>query len=223
MSDETLSRDLAFLDEVSRVLESTSRAFVQRQLTASASSARRAKLGALRKCCADRGVQLLLCPPTLARHRRNHTTVRKGTVFWTVEWYFAEPDVALFDRRFNERHVLSAALERALSSVRADDGYAELLSGYRVLSNVAVLLRNLDTPMRDPQYYECNMDGTLQDNIVNTKVLEFPRFYVALKKDLHLYKIVERPPVFVRETPPDAGVSSTAVVAVDTDADQAVD
>ncbi|ORM40329.1 Box C/D snoRNA protein 1 [Babesia sp. Xinjiang] len=134
MTAETLSKDVALLDEVSRVIESTSRAFVQRQLEASTTAA----------------------------------------------------------RRVNERVKLSRALERVLSRLSDKSEHSEALREYFVPSNVVALLRDMDSPNTSPRHFMCDLECTVRQNLEKTKILEFPRIEIVLKRDLDTYQLAER-------------------------------
>lgn len=200
MTAETLTRDIALLDGAARVIESTSRAFLKRHMDASASASKRVKIGVLRKCCAERNIQLAVCPPMLARHLKNYTSVRKNSVYWTVEWHFAQVDVVLFERRVNERSTLAQAMKTALDKVACDRKNAELLREYFVLDHVEILVKDLDSHTKQPSYFHCDINESIRHNIANTKILEFPRFTVVLKTDLHVYSLTERRRLVIEQT-----------------------
>ncbi|KAK1441913.1 hypothetical protein BgAZ_502450 [Babesia gibsoni] len=199
MTTETLTRDIALLDETARVIESTSRAFIQRHMEAAATASKRVKMGVLRKCCVERNIELISCPPMLVRHLKNYTSVRKNNVYWTVEWYFPQQDLVLFERRVNERLTLSQAIDKAFERTTEVRLHQELSQDYASLDNVVVLLKDLDSPPKSPKHFLCDLDGTLRDNISHTKILEFPRFEIVLKKDLHLYKLTDRRQLEVKD------------------------
>ncbi|CDR97584.1 hypothetical protein, conserved [Babesia bigemina] len=192
MTDQTLSNDVSLLDRISRVIESTSRAFVQRQIDAHVKASKRIKTAALRKCCDDRGIILQLCPSHLSRHLRNYTCLRKGNMYWTVEWYFAKPDILLFERRVSEKCTIAKALERVLMRVAGKRNTANLLREYLDIHNVVILIRDIGEINNKSRYFMCDTHFTLRESIEKTRILEFPRIDVVLKRDLHLYKIVER-------------------------------
>ncbi|GFE53941.1 box C D snoRNA 1-like, putative [Babesia ovis] len=198
MTTSTLSSDVALLDEVSRVLESTSRAFIKRQLDANTTANKHVKTTLLRKCCAERHIQLLLCPSILSRRVRNYTIIRKNNMYWTLEWFFPDVDIVLFERRVNERVNLKQSLERALERASNTVGTAEMLQEYRNTDDVTVLLRDLDSPNSAPKYFLCDLESSLRSNLENSKVLEYPRLVIVLKRDFDKYIIVERRDVQVQ-------------------------
>ncbi|EDO07091.2 uncharacterized protein BBOV_IV007350 [Babesia bovis T2Bo] len=192
MTTQTLTKDAAFLDEVSRAIESTSRAFVHRQVAANSVASKHVKPTVLRKCCAERGIQMLSCPPVLSRHLNNYTIIRKNTVFWTVEWYFHEFDLVVYEKRFSERSSLRQGIERIFLRALNNKEKFAVPDHYRDLANLMALLPDLDTPITDRKYFTCDLDDSLRSNLEHSKINEYPRIFIILKRNLYKYKLVER-------------------------------
>ncbi|GBE62340.1 HIT zinc finger, putative [Babesia ovata] len=105
----------------------------------------------------------------------------------------------LFERRVSEKYTIGKCLERVLMRFGGKRNTAALLHDYLDIDNVVVLIRDIGERNKKSTYFMCDMHSTLRESIENTKMLEFPRLDVALKRDLHLYQIVERRPKVLPE------------------------
>eukprot|EP00371_Babesia_bovis_P002012 XP_001610659.1 hypothetical protein [Babesia bovis T2Bo] len=134
MTTQTLTKDAAFLDEVSRAIESTSRAFVHRQVAAN----------------------------------------------------------SVASKQFSERSSLRQGIERIFLRALNNKEKFAVPDHYRDLANLMALLPDLDTPITDRKYFTCDLDDSLRSNLEHSKINEYPRIFIILKRNLYKYKLVER-------------------------------
>ncbi|XP_015518641.2 box C/D snoRNA protein 1 [Neodiprion pinetum] len=156
-----------------------------------------------------RNTKLEFLPQNFSRHKINTTYYKWKTneLFWRIEWIFPQAEnMKHNDNRVLETERLSTILGRVLDPLTIETegsesievinlkiAYREKLQYYRAagFSNIKVLLKAEKVKRCDSRFHELNLTETLNENLENKTIIEFPVFYVILKDHSDMYEIVD--------------------------------
>jgi hypothetical protein len=150
--------------------------------------------------CTSRGVNLLLMPPGLERHKSNTSHIKKDVLYWTVEWRIhtpaatpttataiegtAHPDSAeSMDRSSSKsppaRVLLSKISEQTIVRQAIQQVELSKLSDDEDWSNYSLLLKRLPCPSHQPVYVEVSDTASLATALKDMTVIEYPTIEVV--------------------------------------------
>jgi hypothetical protein len=134
-----------------------------------------------------KGVQLHILPPGMAKRKLNSTRwdKRRQMLSWHIEWSFKGTEFKVSDTCVSEEKKLTELLEQHLTiapgtSVRdaALEPYVKAGTG-----GVKVLLRKERTPSNNPEYFEIDIEQSIQQVLQGKVVVEYPTFVLELKAE----------------------------------------
>lgn len=161
------------------------------------------------RCAAyHRKVSLLFMPQNFTRHKMNTTYLKWKTneLFWRIEWIFPQAENTKWCmERCLESTRLSTLVEQVLDPVTLLDNKADItelntrfslsdkLQFYRAtgLTGIKVLLKAEKVKKSSSRFYNIDPTLTLQKNLENKTIIEFPTLYVIMKDHSDMYDILE--------------------------------
>ncbi|KAK2195116.1 zinc finger protein [Babesia duncani] len=191
MNATILDSDCKLLDQASRCLETTCRAFAESIKIEKRAQRWRGPNSELRKCCNKKNIRLVFAPGIFKRSRMNRAIVRKNTIYWTVEYVIGK--YILYQKRMSDDTILQDAIFGQLDAIQKSKKYKALLSEYINQRETLVVL--ISSNIRHCDFYACNMGMSIAENLRDATVYNYPRFYLVLPKDALKYNQVSRIPM----------------------------
>ncbi|XP_008212439.1 box C/D snoRNA protein 1 [Nasonia vitripennis] len=161
----------------------------------------------LRAAAYRKGVELHFMPHNFSRHIENttHLEWKTNEIFWRVELIFSQAENAKWViERVPENKRLSILLEEILNGegsteTKSSDASSHLsvlqnkLKFYRAcgLSGLKAFLKAERVKKSDSRFFDLDLDMTLQENLNNKTIIEFPIIYVALKDHSDMFEIID--------------------------------
>lgn len=141
--------------------------------------------------CTNRGVNILLMPPGLDRHKSNKSHLKKDVLYWTVEWRIhpsmmtgaakfitnptessTRPPARVLLSKISEQTIVRQAIQQVESSESST-------SDIKDWSNYSLLLKRLPCPSHQPSYVEISDTATLATALKDMTVIEYPTIEVV--------------------------------------------
>ncbi|XP_018404054.1 PREDICTED: box C/D snoRNA protein 1 [Cyphomyrmex costatus] len=203
-SDLDLLSDYRFLEQVGRLVDTKKR---NPEIKYTRQVALPVHLHKLRCAASCRKVLLLFMPQVFNRHKENTTYLnwKNNELFWRLEWIFPQAENIKYtvDRALDNVR-LSALVEQVLDPISAIDEIdieklnaklllADKLQFYRAagLINIKVLLKAEKIKKAQSRFYDLDLMLTLQENLENKTIVEFPTLHVVMKDHLNMYDIID--------------------------------
>jgi hypothetical protein len=157
--------------------------------------------------CSSRGVNLLLMPPGLERHKSNKSHLKKDVLYWTVEWRIhspattiaaaattafttptdapksmtstsTHPPARVLLSKISEQTIVRNAIQQVESS-KSIPSTSDGDDSVKDWSNYSLLLKRLPCPSHQPFYVEISDTATLASAIKDMTVIEYPTIEVV--------------------------------------------
>jgi hypothetical protein len=136
------------------------------------------------------GINLQLMPPGMEKRRLNSTRVRKGEIFWRVEWVFALAVGGPYTVVVNDisgKDVLGGALALALGEGHSGAlPLRQRLLKYCEVPREELRLYIMKLPRQacSPRWIALAQQQTLSDALRNSTVIEYPQIYVSCPEEV---------------------------------------
>ncbi|KYM89905.1 Box C/D snoRNA protein 1 [Atta colombica] len=203
-TDLDLLSDYRFLEQVGRSIDTKKR---NPEIKYTRQTILPVHLHKLRCAASHRKVSLLYMPQVFSRHKQNTTYLNWKTneLFWRLEWIFPQAENIKYtiDRTLDSVR-LSTLVEQVLDPVSATDEIdieklntklllADKLQFYRAagLTNIKVLLKAEKIKKAQFRFYDLDVTLTLQENLENKTIVEFPTLHVVMKDHSNMYDIID--------------------------------
>ncbi|KAG5325259.1 BCD1 protein, partial [Pseudoatta argentina] len=203
-TDLDLLSDYRFLEQVGRSIDTRKR---NPEIKYTRQAILPVHLHKLRCAASYRKVSLLYMPQVFSRHKENTTYLNWKTneLFWRLEWIFPQAENIKYtiDRTVDSIR-LSTLMEQVLDPVSATDEIdieklntklllADKLQFYRAagLTNIKVLLKAEKIKKAQFKFYDLDLTLTLQENLENKTIVEFPTLHVVMKDHSNMYDIID--------------------------------
>ncbi|KAG5306832.1 BCD1 protein, partial [Acromyrmex insinuator] len=203
-TDLDLLSDYRFLEQVGRSIDTRKR---NPEIKYTRQAILPVHLHKLRCAAFSRKVSLLYMPQVFSRHKENTTYLNWKTneLFWHLEWIFPQAENIKYtiDRTLDTVR-LSTLVEQILDPVSATDEIdieklntklllADKLQFYRAagLTNIKVLLKAEKIKKAQFKFYDLDLTLTLQENLENKTIVEFPTLHVVMKDHSNMYDIID--------------------------------
>ncbi|XP_029052037.2 box C/D snoRNA protein 1 [Osmia bicornis bicornis] len=162
----------------------------------------------LRAAAFKKTINLQFMPQNFSRHQSNTTFLNWKTneLYWRIEWIFpqAEHTKWVTERALDSTR-LSTLIEEILDPVKSLENKNDIeelnlkmrlnerLQYYQAagLSGIKILLKAEKIAKSDLRFYELDVTCTLQENLENKTIIEFPTIYVILKDHSFAYEIID--------------------------------
>nr|XP_033327640.1 box C/D snoRNA protein 1 [Megalopta genalis] len=171
----------------------------------------------LKTAAFKRKVNLQFMPQHFSRHKNNTTYLNWKTneLYWRIEWIFAQADhTKVVTGRALENTKLSKIIEDILDPMKSfedTNDIAELnlrkcltdrLQFYQAvgLPGLKVLLKAERVIKSDSKFHELDVTLSLQKNLENKTIIEFPTIYVILKDHSDIYEIIDTDDEFMDDS-----------------------
>ncbi|KYN15497.1 Box C/D snoRNA protein 1, partial [Trachymyrmex cornetzi] len=203
-TDLDLLSDYRFLEQVGRSIDTKKR---NPEIKYTRQAILPVHLHKLRCAASYRKVSLLYMPQVFSRHKKNTTYLNWKTneLFWRLEWIFPQAENIKYTiERALDRIRLSTLVEQVLDPVSATDEtdienlntklfLADKLQFYRAagLTNIKVLLKAEKIKKAQLRFYDLDLTLTLQENLENKTIVEFPTLHVVMKDHSNMYDIID--------------------------------
>ncbi|XP_003699904.3 box C/D snoRNA protein 1 [Megachile rotundata] len=165
-------------------------------------------LAKLRTAAFKRTINLQFMPQNFSRHQNNTTFLNWKTndLYWRIEWIFPQAEHTKWvTERALETTRLSILIEEILNpinSLKDKNDVEELnlkmrlndrLQYYQAagLTGIKVLLKAERIIKSDLKFYELDVTCSLQENLENKTIIEFPTIYIILKDHSSTYEIID--------------------------------
>ncbi|GAB1859554.1 Zinc finger HIT domain-containing protein 6 [Camponotus japonicus] len=203
-ADLDLLSDYRFLEQAGRLIDTKKRNPERRYIRPINLPVHLYKLRCAASC---RKVSLLFMPQIFNRHKENTTFLNWKTneLFWRIEWIFPQAqNIKWIMKRTLDNTRLSTLVEQVLDPVSLEDesdieklniqlALADKLQFYRAagLTSIKVLLKAEKVKKAHSKFYELDLTLTLQENLENKTIVEFPTLYVIMKDHSNMYEIID--------------------------------
>ncbi|XP_032675875.1 box C/D snoRNA protein 1 isoform X2 [Odontomachus brunneus] len=157
-----------------------------------------------------RKTSLLFMPQNFSRRKTNSTYLNWKTneLFWRIEWIFPQADnIKWIMKKTLETTKLSTLVNQVLDPVSSLKGnvditelnvklsktLADKLKFYKAagLNNLKVLLKAEKVKKSSYRFYELDFALTLEENLKNKTIIEFPTLYVIMKNHSDMYEVID--------------------------------
>jgi hypothetical protein len=154
--------------------------------------------------CTNRGVNLLLMPPGLERHKSNKSHLKKDVLYWTVEWRIHQsltttaaatesttptestarssastlPPVRVLLSKISEQTIVRQAIQQVEPSEKSSSTTVDS-EDIKDWSNYSLLLKRLPCPSHQPYYVKISDASTLASALKDMTVIEYPTIEVV--------------------------------------------
>ncbi|XP_014210716.1 box C/D snoRNA protein 1 [Copidosoma floridanum] len=160
----------------------------------------------LKKAAYNRGINLQFMPQNFSRHKENTTFYKWKTnlLSWKIEFIFPQAgNIKWIVKKALETTRLSELLEDIFYSdfnKKSDDDESMKLSVlqdklkfYRScgVSGLKVLLKAEKVEKSDSRFYELDLTQSIQENLKNKTIIEYPIIYVVLKDHTDMFEIID--------------------------------
>ncbi|KAH0564580.1 box C/D snoRNA protein 1 [Cotesia glomerata] len=201
-TDLDLISDYRVLEELGRTVDQLQRDGSKTFKFSNNFSARESKL---KQRASQSGVKLEFLPRNFSRHQENtsYFNWKSKELFWTIEWIFPQAEnIKWISKKVLETTRLSELVENVLdplnSSEKDDDEankriLSDKLQFYRGagLSGLEILLKAEKVEKSSSRFYKLDPTSSLQKNLSNKIIIEFPTVHVVFKDHVDMYEIVD--------------------------------
>ncbi|XP_011506184.1 PREDICTED: box C/D snoRNA protein 1 [Ceratosolen solmsi marchali] len=159
----------------------------------------------LKHAAHNKGIDLEFMPQNFSRHKKNTTYLNWKTneFFWRVEFIFPQADNTKWslDKVLDNKR-LSVVLEEILNfDIRLNDNeqhnnlsvlYKKLIF-YRAcgITGLKALLKAEKVQKSDTRFYELDLSLSLEENLKQKTIIEFPVIYIILKDHSDMFEIID--------------------------------
>ncbi|XP_069837662.1 box C/D snoRNA protein 1 [Dendropsophus ebraccatus] len=176
--DIHLLSDYRFLEDAGRVADAALRdALIPRQTT-------NKFLNYLKNRARRQGIDLKLLPVGFSKRKANTTFFHKKEqrFYWHLKLQFPQSQAEYTEKRVPENKTLNEILKKYIDPAESDPTIRQRLKEYvRSPADVKVFMvaeKKAPGPVR---YYEMDANKTLQQNLTNKTILEYPTLHLTLK------------------------------------------
>ncbi|XP_031625915.1 box C/D snoRNA protein 1 [Contarinia nasturtii] len=145
----------------------------------------------LKKAAAERKIKLDFLLPNFDKHKANKTYYdwASKVIYWCIEWRFINANnKIIIDERCCESKTMNELIEKYVVSCDS----LSSLAGYRSkgLGKILLLLKAEGVRKSCNRFYRMDVSKTLQENLQEKTIVEFPVIYVIFDSDLQDYDII---------------------------------
>ncbi|XP_074112599.1 box C/D snoRNA protein 1 [Cotesia typhae] len=160
----------------------------------------------LKQRASQSGVKLEFLPKNFSRHQENtsYFNWKSKELFWTIEWIFPQAEnIKWISKKVLETTRLSELVENVLDLLNSpsekddDEVNKQILSDklqfYRGagLSGLEILLKAEKVEKSSSRFYKLDPTSSLQKNLSNKIIIEYPTLHVVFKDHIDMYEIVD--------------------------------
>ncbi|XP_066907553.1 box C/D snoRNA protein 1-like [Halyomorpha halys] len=142
-----------------------------------------------------RNIDLNYLPKSFSRHRKNTTYYhwKSDKLFWKLEWIFPEADMlSIVDERVPEEDLILNILDKYVKFENCDMNLRKVLMPYLEADENEILVLLKLEKFSTKAFIEVDKNDSLMENLSLQSIIEYPIFYVILKRSSSEYNIVKR-------------------------------